>query len=33
MKVSEITVETLQEYLRTDDDNLQLYLDASISYV
>lgn len=35
MKVSDITAETLQEYLKTDDDTttLQLFLDGAVSYV
>lgn len=34
MKVSELTTETLAEYLRLDDDTgLQMFLDAAKSYV
>lgn len=33
MKVSELTTSTLQEYLHTEDENLQLYLDGAISFV
>lgn len=35
MKVSEITTDTLQEYLKTDEDSasLQLFLDGAKSYV
>lgn len=34
MKVSELTVEVLRDYLKVDsDENVQMYLEAAISYV